>query len=141
MRAAGCDVQRLTALDWRQDFLWNVEQERIDSIVQDLTRYFRTQTKAHLFDLARETGLMMAPVNTIEDLFNDEQLHARGYWQSAPGDAEDLHYPGPAVRLSGTPLVSGAVAPSLGQHNEAVYGQWAGLSPEQVRRLHSAGCV
>ena len=141
MRAEGFTAEHASRMDWHKDFFSTAPQEEVTACLDDLGRYFATKTKAELFALAQEFDLMLAPVTTVEDLFNDEQFGARGYWETAPGDAEGLTYPGAAVRMERTPWASTAVAPELGQDNETVYPHLAGLSPDELNRLRAQGCI
>ncbi|MCC6381623.1 MAG: CoA transferase [Dehalococcoidia bacterium] len=78
-----------------------------------------SRTKMDLFTEARQRGVLLAPVSTVEDLRNDPHLAAREYWQqAAPGDAHS--YPGPFSKLSRTPIVYQRPAPRLGEHTATV---------------------
>jgi len=141
MRAEGFAAEHAGRMDWHQDFFATAPQEEVTACLDDLGRYFATKTKAELFAMAQELDLMLAPVTTVEDLFQDEQFRARGYWEGAAGDPDGLQYPGPAVRMGRTPWASTAVAPDLGQHNETVYPELAGLPRAELDRLRAQGCV
>ncbi len=141
MRSEGFPTEHADRVDWHADFFSTAPQEQVTACLDDVGRYFAAKTKAELFAMAQEFDLMLAPVETVEDLFKDEQFAARGFWDSAAGDPEQLKYPGPAVRMQRTPWVAGAVAPELGQHNAAVYGELAGVDAAELDRLRAQGCV
>jgi crotonobetainyl-CoA:carnitine CoA-transferase CaiB-like acyl-CoA transferase len=141
MRSEGFPTASAEQVDWLTDFFATAPQELVNGSFADLSRYFAAKSKAELFALAQEFDLMLAPVETVEDLFRDEQFAARGFWETAEGDADGLKYPGPAVRMSRTPWVHGAAAPALGEHNAAVYGELAGLDAAELERLRAVGCV
>ncbi len=141
MRSEGFPTVNVDQVDWLSDFFSTAPQALVTASLGDLGRYFAARTKDELFALAQEFDLMLAPVETVDDLFRDEQFAARGFWETAAGDAEGLKYPGPAVRMSRTPWVHGAVAPELGQHNAAIYGELAGLNAADLERLRAQGCV
>ncbi len=72
----------------------------------------RAHTKAELMELAVARDMMVAAVQRVDDLVErDPQLAARGYWTTL---ADGHTYPGPAVRLSRTPVRLAAPAPALG---------------------------
>jgi len=141
MRSEGFRTEDADKVDWLSDFFATAPQALVTASLGDFGHYFAAKTKAELFALAREFDLMLAPVETVEDLFRDEQFGARGFWETAAGDAEGLRYPGPAVRMGRTPWVQGAVAPELGQDNAAVYGELAGLKAADLERLRAQGCI
>lgn len=135
MRKDGFDPGILGRVDWLQDAFATMTAEEIDACMNRLCAYFGSKTKQELFEMALETTFTLAPVYTVVDIFDDAQLRSRGYFEAAPGDDPRLRYPGPALRLSETPLRPGAVAPRLGQHNEDVYAGELGLAGKALADL------
>ena len=71
------------------------------------------------------------------------QLEARDYWVEVehPELGESFKYPGPSVKLSGTPMRTQRRPPLLGEHNEEIYCRELGLSRQEVVLLCSAGVI
>jgi crotonobetainyl-CoA:carnitine CoA-transferase CaiB-like acyl-CoA transferase len=85
----------------------------------------KSHTKAELFQLSLERGLLIVPVSTTEDLVHSEQLAARGFWTPvARADGSSITVPGPFARFSATPIRYHRPAPRLGEHTEEVLGEW-----------------
>lgn len=116
------------------------EYERVRSIVAAFTQ---SQTKAALFALARERGLLIAPIATTEELAASEQLAARGYWQAQehPELEAHFHYPGPFAKFSATPLAYRRRPPLIGEHNHEVYAGELGMSAAAVDDLRARGVL
>ncbi|MGO8859491.1 MAG: CaiB/BaiF CoA transferase family protein [Acidimicrobiales bacterium] len=96
------------------------EYRRLKTIVASFTA---AKTKRELFAVAQERRLLIAPVNTIEDVALSDQLAARGYWDEVNDEEiapSSFRAPGPFARLSGTPLPSLGPPPTLGQDTTAV---------------------
>ncbi|MFC5819053.1 CaiB/BaiF CoA transferase family protein [Nonomuraea harbinensis] len=106
-----------------------------------LAAYFRTETKATLTRKALERRLMVAPVNTVADLMDDEQLAGRDYFRTVRAGGETLRVPGTWARLSATPLAGGGHVAEAGADNETVWRDEAGLSALELRRHRDEGVI
>lgn len=116
------------------------EYARVLEVVANFTK---SRTKAELFALAQERGLLIAPIATTADLFASEQLDARGYWrlQEHPEVGGAFHYPGPFAQFSKTPLDYRRRPPLVGEHNREVYVDELGLSTAAVADLGARGIL
>jgi benzylsuccinate CoA-transferase BbsE subunit len=96
-----------------------------------------------LFHEGQRRRLLALPVNDVDDLVRDEQLHARGYFVPVAHPALDdtLTYPGAPFSLSETPWRIARAAPMLGEHNEPVFLGDLGLSPDELAALRKGGIV
>jgi formyl-CoA transferase len=45
------------------------------------------------------------------------------------------------IKLSDTKTSIRRPAPMVGEHNEQVYGQWLGLSPQELKKLEENGII
>lgn len=82
-----------------------------------------------------------APVAAPTEVLENEHLRARNAF--VPAEREPfpaMRMPGPPFRMSGGSWRSGP-APRLGQHNHEIYGQYLGLSVDEVDRARSLGYV
>lgn len=104
--------------------------------------FFLTKTKAELFALANEQGLLIAPCSTIEDVVRSPQLADRGYWQEVlhPELGRTILYPGPFAKLSETPIAYRRRPPLLGEHNAEVFGA-LGLTGAELATLRGQGIL
>lgn len=116
------------------------EYERVKQVVADFTA---TKTKAELLAAALERGLLIAPVTTVGEVTESEQLAARGYWRELehPELAERVTYPGAFARFSETPLTYRRRAPTIGEHNREVFVDELGLSEGELADLEAKGVV
>lgn len=143
----GCDKE-VQGMDWvgmggllfGADPKTIADYERLKLIIEDFTK---SRTKEELFRNARERGLLLAPVTTIEEVTHSEQLESRKYWTSV--DHEELgkafHYPGPFAKFSEQPITYRRRPPKIGEHNAEVYGGELGMSDQEVAELQNKGII
>ena len=67
----------------------------------------------------RAAGIPCGPINTVRQVFNDEQLHARGFiWECDHPTAGPIKLSGSPIHLSDTPTRLYKAPPLLGEDNE-----------------------
>ena len=116
------------------------DYKRLTQIVEDFTL---TKTKAELLQGALDRGLLVAPVTTLDEVVNSEQLASRDYWTSVDHGqlGRAIRYPGPFAKFSAAPITYRRRPPRLGEHNHEIYGQELGLSPAQLDQLQTKGVI
>jgi crotonobetainyl-CoA:carnitine CoA-transferase CaiB-like acyl-CoA transferase len=104
----------------------------IDDVLDATARYLKGHTKADLMERGLREGVTIAPVNTVADLLQFEQLKARGYFvdTALPGGKSALA-PGLPARSADSPLSIRTRAPLLGEHTEEIAAE-APRSPQPV---------
>jgi len=112
-------------------------EAELDARIADWTR---TRTREETVAALRARGLRAAPVESIGELFDDQQLAHRGAWRRAthPGLGE-VGLMAPPFALSATPARPDRAGPTLGQDNEAVFKGLLGLSADEYASLAADG--
>ncbi len=81
-----------------------------------------------------------APINNIAQVVDDPHTKAREMFvETEHPTAGKITVTGSQLKLSETPAAIRTPAPALGQDNEAVYGEWLGMSAEEVAAYKSEG--
>jgi crotonobetainyl-CoA:carnitine CoA-transferase CaiB-like acyl-CoA transferase len=113
--------------------------ERMKTVIAN---FVATQTKAQIFELAREKGFLMAPVATVADVLENPQFRERGYWQEFEHAelGRSFKYPGPFARFSKTPISYRRRPPLIGEHNAEVFGE-LGLTRRQIEDYGRRGII
>jgi crotonobetainyl-CoA:carnitine CoA-transferase CaiB-like acyl-CoA transferase len=115
--------------------------ENRDYLIPILTEVFRTRTKAEWLAILDEYDIPNAPVNDIEEVFNDPQVQARGmvrtYRHPTLGD---IRYPPSPVKFGSWDSPNRS-APMLGEHTVEVLTTRLGLQEAEVERLAAQGVV
>lgn len=114
--------------------------EHVDAVV---SAFYRGKTKAALYEEGQARRLMLAPVNTPQDLAASPQLVERGWYVAVPHPelGAELLYPGGPYRLSETPWQIRRRAPLLGEHTVEIFHGELGVARDDLVRLKTAGAI
>ena len=140
---------RLARVIGREDLLTdprystNVERmQRIEETERILGDWVAERTADEVVELVRGAGLPCAKVATIDEVVEDPQIrHLDMLVEVDHPTVGKVPMHGLNVRLSETPESIRRGAPLLGQHNEEVYREWLGMSPDEVARLAGHGVI
>ena len=87
-------------------------------------------------------GVANGPINTIDQVFREPQVIARGLKFELPhplaGTVPLVRSP---MRFTGTPIVHETPPPVLGQHTDGVLAEMLGLSSADCEQLRKAGAI
>ncbi|MFM9887201.1 MAG: CaiB/BaiF CoA transferase family protein [Burkholderiales bacterium] len=111
----------------------------VDALVSDFTARFDKQP---LFDLLMKHRVPCAPVRDLDEVVNDPHLHARGalQWQEHP-ELGRIPVQSSPLRFAGTEQMPITPSRKLGADNNAIYGDWLGLSAQDIAELTSEGVI
>ncbi len=119
--------------------------ENHDALEAELNAAMKGRTTAEWFDIIEPANVCsIGKVNTIEDLFHDPHVEARGSLVDLPlpyGLPGKLTLPNSPLRLSRTPAQVGKPMPGYGEDTDVVLGEWLGMGTEEVAALRDAGVV
>ncbi|MCU1673665.1 MAG: CoA transferase [Frankiales bacterium] len=112
--------------------------DEVDAQVGSWTRQF---TKAELVQKLQTVGVPSAPVRQIAEVVADPHLRQRGMLVEMDHPQEGpLVMPHSPIRV-GDHYAQLVPSPTLGQHNEQVYGEWLGLDAGTIAELHVKGVI
>jgi crotonobetainyl-CoA:carnitine CoA-transferase CaiB-like acyl-CoA transferase len=87
-------------------------------------------------------GVANGRINDLKQVFDMEQARARGLKvELERSDGTKVAAVGSPVRLSATPVEYRRAAPKLGEHADAVIGDWLGARADEIERLRAAGAL
>ena len=143
MESEGMGSDFMNEIDWDSFDMARVSQDDFDRFEGDIERFFLTRTKAELYEEGSKRGVTIYPISTIKDICEDPQLKARDFWQGVEHPELDatLLYPGPFVKCSQTQLRRPSRAPRIGEHNQDIYHNELGISPEELVMLRQAKAI
>jgi len=126
-----------------KDYVWEmwdsrtIEQSDLDFRSNEIAPFLLTKTKDKLLEEASKRKILLAPVTTVADLPQNNQLAFREFWFKVfhPELNDTLTYPGPSVRVPECPQQIHQRAPTIGEHNRDIYEGELGLSSEQLSLL------
>ncbi len=111
----------------------------VDELVSGFTARFDKQP---LFDLLMKHRVPCAPVRDLDEVVNDPHLHARGalLWQEHP-ELGRIPVQSSPLRFAGTDQMPITPSRPLGADNNAIYGDWLGLSSKDIEQLTGEGVI
>ena len=117
-------------------------QRHQDDLDWLLAEWTRGHEHLELTRRLQAEGIAAAAVLNHRELLADEQLAARGYFETVDHPEAGRHvYHGMTWKLSGTPGRIRFAAPCFGQHNQAVLGGLLGLTDEEIDALERAEVI
>lgn len=141
MQAEGALPAHLHDWDWvkvpQRIRAGEVDPAAIDEARAAVAEFLAHHSKAELQDEALKRKLLLAPVNDVGDLLSSEQLKARGFFVTVEEDGRPITLPGPFAFGAEGMFAEPRPAPTLGQHNAAVYGELLGLSAAERDNLRT----
>lgn len=113
--------------------------ELVDAFVAEWTR---ASPKQALFDKLLAERVPSAPVRDLEEIVADPHLRSRGMLQDIDHpEYGPITVPDSPMRYLGSDRSQLRPSPALGAHNDEVWGDWLGRTPEQLRALRERGAI
>jgi crotonobetainyl-CoA:carnitine CoA-transferase CaiB-like acyl-CoA transferase len=111
--------------DWATYDIRLLQQQPLNHSIEEVLdatgRYLKGHTKAELMERGLREGVTIAPVNTVQDLLQFEQLKARDFFAEAPlPNGKSARAAGLPARAAGSPLKITRWSPRPGEHRAEV---------------------
>lgn len=114
------------------------------ALVDVLNPILQGKPSAHWLAELEKQSISCGPINNLQQVFEDEQVQARGMRLQMPHPAlgdKPVSMVASPMRFSGTPVSYRHPAPLLGQHTDEVLREVLGLTPEQISAMREAGTI
>lgn len=106
----------------------------------DIAAWTRQRDREEVFELLAENGIPAAPVWSAADLYDNDHLRARVFFEPTwHRDAGNWEMERPVYRFAERPTRIRMNAPAFAEHNDYVFRDLIGLSAEEVAQLEAAG--
>ncbi len=116
--------------------------EYADILDDLLSPWLMSHTKEEIFAYCCEKHIPFAPVRSIDEVVNWEQLNQRGYFSEIEcPETGKFKCPGPPFRFSQSLWSLDQSAPSLSEHNYKIYHKRLGYSEEQMVQLRRMNII
>ncbi|UCB42966.1 MAG: CoA transferase [Dehalococcoidales bacterium] len=124
------------------DYIARADRAKHGVEINDMmAEWVRPRTIDEVEETMDKAGIPFGRVQTIEDMLKDPHLKARDrfYYFDFQGKMVPMIAPYPV--LSGTPGSVRTLWPATGQHNEEIYHNLLGFSPEELTVFKSEGVI
>jgi len=117
----------------------------VDEINAHIEAFTRTLPTAELLPLLERHNVPSAEVRSPREAVRDPRVQARG--ETVPlehpefGRVADVVGMGIPITFAGAQQACLRAAPSVGQDNALVYGEWLGYGPSGVEKLRASGVI
>jgi crotonobetainyl-CoA:carnitine CoA-transferase CaiB-like acyl-CoA transferase len=132
--------------EWAEDPRYatlSARSQRNAEIVAAVDAWCSEQTREEVEAKLLGAGIPVAKVRSPSEALNDpavfERREVMNLMHPDLGTMPNLKTMGLPICFHETEYGTGAPAPRLGQHNEAVYRDWLGFSDEDLKQWKSAG--
>ncbi|MGV0963338.1 MAG: CaiB/BaiF CoA transferase family protein [Polynucleobacter sp.] len=116
--------------------------ENRKSLISLLEVMTRRKTKAEWISLLEAANVPCGPINNFEEVFDNEQVKARGVQIDVPHPtAGNMKLVGSPMRLSETPVEVRMAPPTLGQHTHEILKERLSLDPQAIASLQEKGII
>jgi crotonobetainyl-CoA:carnitine CoA-transferase CaiB-like acyl-CoA transferase len=107
-----------------------------------IAAWTRTLEKMEIFAIAKRHRIPLAPVREVDEVMHDRHMHERGFLHEIEHDEIGrITVPSSPLRFHGADLVPMKPSPKLRQHNIEIYGDWLGLSADEIAGLERDGVI
>ena len=134
---AYCHVIGRPALS--EDIRYKTNSNRVinrEILIPLLTEAMKLQARDYWLDALEKAGVPAGPINTIDQVYENPQVKARGMRQTLPhGSAGEAPVSSSPLRFSDSPVNYHHAAPLLGEHTEQVLRERLGLSDDEIQEL------
>jgi crotonobetainyl-CoA:carnitine CoA-transferase CaiB-like acyl-CoA transferase len=119
----------------KNDPRFSSQSARVDNaqeVYDWLGEVIATRTTAEWQAALSEAAIPVTAVNSLEDLLDDEQLKATGFWRLEQHPSEgQIRMTDPPIRFSKNPSTIRKMQPKLGQHSQEILLE-AGYSKKEI---------
>ena len=119
-----------------------IRVENRKSLIPLLEVMTRRKTKAEWISLLQAANVPCGPINNFEEVFDNEQVKARGVQIHVPHPtAGTMKLVASPMRLSETPVEVRMAPPTLGQHTDEILQERLSLDSNAIAALQEKGII
>ncbi len=111
------------AIDWDAFDNRTLTQAEVDALEGEVGAFLSTLTKREFFAGVIARNMLGYPVADAGDIFDDEQLRARSFWQDVAIDGRTLTFAGGFALFDGERPAVRRPPPRLGEHDREVWAE------------------
>ncbi|MCB1531850.1 MAG: CoA transferase [Alphaproteobacteria bacterium] len=138
--------QTIGQSDWAADERFATNRARVEhreTLVPMIADIIKTKTTDKWLSLFRESDVPSGPVNTMDKVFDMEQIQTRGMQiqMDHPLSSGKIDLVGSPIKLSETPASYDNPPPICGEHTQEILEKLLGLSEEEIEDLKKKNII
>ena len=107
-----------------------------------VSTWTKSHTRAEIFQATSRHKIPCAPVRDLQEVLDDPHMHGRGMLEVVDHyDYGPVVLPNSPLRYHDADTVPTRLSPQVGEHNAEIYGDFFGLTPDEIRHLHETGVI
>jgi len=110
-------------------------------LVSEIQKVLLTQPRDYWLKLFVEHKVPAGPVNSVDEVASDPELIARGLFYTAQHDGRRIPQVGLGIGIDDNNASYRSAPPRLGEHNEAVLGDWLGYDAHKIAQLKAQKAI
>jgi formyl-CoA transferase len=130
---------------WAEDSPFSNNKSRVenrDALITNLNEVFVQQSSEHWLSLLGNAGIPAAPINNMEDLFNDPQVKARKMLITMlDNQGRPIPMVASPLKISMAPPSYRIPPPQLGASTDEVLETLAGINPKDIEDLRKKNVI
>jgi crotonobetainyl-CoA:carnitine CoA-transferase CaiB-like acyl-CoA transferase len=132
--------------EWATDERFAKNSARVkhrDTLVPMIVPIIKTKTTREWLDIFRDVDVPSGPVNTMDQVFAEEQVQARAMKieMGHPLSPDPIALVGSPFKLSETPVKYDLAPPILGQHTKQVLEKTLALTADEIAQLEKNNVI
>lgn len=131
--------------EWAEDEKYSTHHgrgENMEELDAMISAWTRDRTSGEVLEAMEEAGVPSGKIFTAEDMMSDPHYAAReNIVEVEDPEIGNIPMQNVVPKLSETPGEVRSTGPSLGEHNEEVYGKLLGLGEEEISELNKRGVL
>lgn len=130
---------------WATDEKFSTQEASVahrQEVDEKIEEWAMNYTKEEIYHSLQGQGCAAGPVYSTREVLQDPQMGHRDFFAEMEHPvAGTFKAPSAPYKLSSTPWAVRRPAPSLGQHNKEIYGDWLGYDAGKLARLRQMGVI
>ncbi len=131
--------------DWISDESFASNPKRVENryvLIPMLDALFRQKSVAQWLEICEASGIPAAPINNIDQVFEDPQVKARDLvLEGKLSSGDEFRVAGGPLKLNGEGATIRIPPPALGEHSEKILSEMLGLTAEEIEGLKKSGAI
>ncbi len=130
--------------EWAEDPAYATNTARVlhrDTLIPMIAETLHAHPTAHWVALMQDIDVPCGPVNTMDQVFAQDQIHAREMKIEMNHPSGKIDLIGSPLKLSGTPVSYRLPPPRAGEHTDQILQSVLGLGEKEIETLRKKGAV